>query len=145
MFAPDRTPRPRSLVIAQCPLHRAGAALEQTPIAIMPRMRLRPWGVVQGVVSNGALAHPAEAIGVPNGMVRGGVLVDVVNGDLEVLYRRHSADWVRIVPLDEDDADNIERCTAYEIQREADRLNIQKITPRNSLSMLDCSLHRCSI
>jgi hypothetical protein len=62
-----------------------------------------------------ALAHPAEAIDVPNGMVRGGVLVDVVNGDLEVLYRRHSADWVRIVPLDEDDADNIERCTAYEI------------------------------
>jgi hypothetical protein len=69
-------------------------------------------------VSNGALAHPAEAIDVLNGMLRGDVLVDIVNGDLEVLYRRHSADWVRIVPLDEDDADNIERCTAYEISVE---------------------------
>jgi hypothetical protein len=66
-------------------------------------------------VSNGALAHPPEAIDVPNGMVRGGVLVDFVNGDREVLYRRHSADWVRIVPLDEDDVNKIERCTAYEI------------------------------
>jgi hypothetical protein len=126
MFAPDRTPRPRSLVIAQCPLHRAGAALEQTPIAIMPRMRLRPC-VVRGVERQQRRARlPGRGDHVLNGMVRGGVLVDVVNGDLEVLYRRHSADWVRIVPLDEDDADNIERCTAYEIQREADRLNIQK-------------------
>jgi hypothetical protein len=103
-------------VIRQCPLHRAGAALEQAQIATMPRMRLRSWGVVRGVVSNGALAHRAEAIDVLNGMVRGGVLVDVVNGDdLEVLYRRHSADWLRVVPRDEDDADNIERCAAYEI------------------------------
>jgi hypothetical protein len=72
-------------------------------------------------VSNGALAHRAEAIDVLPGMVRGGVLVDVVNGDREVLYRRHSADWFRIVPLDaadgeiESDPENFTACLKYEI------------------------------
>jgi hypothetical protein len=117
-------------VIAQCPLHRADAALEQAPIATMRRMRLRPWGVVRGVVSNGALAHPAEAIDVLNGMVRGGVLVDVVNGDFEVLYRRRNADRLRVVPLDgglapdgglgdfQDDPENLDACARYEITME---------------------------
>jgi hypothetical protein len=69
-------------------------------------------------VSNGALAPPAEAIDVLNGMVRGRVLVDVVDGDFEMLYRRQKADWLRVVPLDEDDEDNIERCAGYEIKVE---------------------------
>jgi hypothetical protein len=72
-------------------------------------------------VSNGALAHPAEAIDVLNGMVRGGVLVDVVDGDFEVLYRRQNADWLRVVPLDGDpdevvyDPVNRLACMAYAI------------------------------
>jgi HK97 family phage major capsid protein len=65
-------------------------------------------------LSNGRLATPADAIDA-HSMVMGGVLVDVVNGDLDILYRRHTADWIRVVPLDEDDADNIERCAGYEI------------------------------
>jgi hypothetical protein len=74
-------------------------------------------------VSNGALAHPAEAIDVLPGMVRG-VLVDFVDGDLEVLYRRHSADWLRVVPLDaadgeiESDPENFSACLKYEIRIE---------------------------
>jgi hypothetical protein len=57
-------------------------------------------------------------------MVRGGVLVDVVNEDFEVLYRRHSADWIRVVPLDGDpddvDYDPVNRlaCRGYEISIE---------------------------
>jgi hypothetical protein len=75
-------------------------------------------------VSNGALAHPAEAIDVLNGMVRGGVLVDVVNGDFEVLYRWQNVDWLRAVPLDgglgdlQDDPENFEACMKYQISIE---------------------------
>lgn len=36
--------------------------------------------------------------------VRGGTLVDRVNGEVEVLYRRHIADWLRVVPLEQDKA-----------------------------------------
>jgi hypothetical protein len=53
------------------------------------------------------------------GRVRRGVLVDLVDGDLDVLYRRHSADFIRIVPLDdhtgEYDAENLEACMRYKI------------------------------
>jgi hypothetical protein len=50
-----------------------------------------------------------------------GVLVDFVDGDLEVLYRRHTADRLRVVPLDgatgeiEDDPDNFTACLKYQI------------------------------
>jgi hypothetical protein len=69
--------------------------------------------------SNGALAHSAEAID-HRCMVRG-VLVDVVDGDIEVLYRRHTADWLCIIPLDGDpdevhyDPFNRLACKQYEI------------------------------
>jgi hypothetical protein len=49
------------------------------------------------------------------------VLVDFVDGDLDVLYRRHTADWLRVVPLDgaighlEDDPENLDACAKYEI------------------------------
>jgi hypothetical protein len=84
--------------------------------------------VVRGVISlsSGALLTRAEAIDVLNGMGRCGVLLDVVNGGLEMLYRRHSADWLRVIPLDEDDEDNIERCAGYEI----------KVEPIASLSLI---------
>jgi hypothetical protein len=101
-------------VIAQCPLHRAGAALEEAPIATMRRMRLRPC-VVRGVERQQRRARsagPGDRRAQRHGARRP---VDVVNGDFEVLYRRQNADWLRVVPLDEDDEDNIERCAGYEI------------------------------
>jgi hypothetical protein len=64
-------------------------------------------------LSNRDLADPADAIDA-NGFVSG-FLVDVVDGDLDVLYRRHAANWLRAVPLDEDDAANTEACTRYAI------------------------------
>jgi hypothetical protein len=64
-------------------------------------------------LSNGALANQADAIDGAQ-MVRG-VLVDFIKGDTEVLYRRHSADWLRVIPLDDEDADEIERCARYSI------------------------------
>jgi hypothetical protein len=70
-------------------------------------------------VSNGALAHPAEAIDLHTDSVIAGVLVDVVDGDTDVLYRRHSADWLRVVPLDtadgEIDDDDLDACLRYEV------------------------------
>jgi len=49
----------------------------------------------------------------------GGVLVDLVDGDCEVIYRRHSASWLRLLPLDdavgELDSENLEACMKYEI------------------------------
>jgi hypothetical protein len=40
-------------------------------------------------VSNGALASPLDALDARDGVtVLGGVLVDIVDGDLKVLYRR---------------------------------------------------------
>jgi hypothetical protein len=77
-----------------------------------------PWTWVDvSMLSNGALADPAEAIAY-DCMVRG-VLVDVVDGDIDVLYRRHSADWLRVIPLDvEDDDANTGTCARYEISIE---------------------------
>jgi hypothetical protein len=76
-------------------------------------------------VSNGALASPLDALDACDGVtVLGGVLVDIVDGDLEMLYRRHSADWLRVVPLDgalgdlQDDPDNLDACARYEISIE---------------------------
>jgi hypothetical protein len=72
-------------------------------------------------LSNAALANPTDALDSDGVTVIGGVLVDVVDGDLEVLYRRHSADWLRVVPLDgaigdfEDDPENLDACAKYEI------------------------------
>jgi hypothetical protein len=48
-------------------------------------------------------------------------MVDFVDGDLDVLYRRHTADWLRVIPLDaatgeiEDDPENFSACLQYEI------------------------------
>lgn len=45
-------------------------------------------------------------------MVRG-VLVDWVDGDTDVTYRRYRADWLRVVPFDEFDAELVERCRKF--------------------------------
>jgi hypothetical protein len=78
----------------------------------MPRMRLRPC-VVRGVERQQRRARSPGRRARPAWHGARGVLVDVVNEDLEVLYRRHPADWLRVVPLDAED--NIERCAGYEI------------------------------
>jgi hypothetical protein len=73
-------------------------------------------------MSDATLADPREAVD-KDDFVRG-VLIDFVDGDLDVLYRRHSADWLRIVPLDaatgeiEDDPDNFTACLKYKIRIE---------------------------
>jgi hypothetical protein len=46
-------------------------------------------------MSNARLADPRDALDRDGVTVRGGVLVDVVDGDREVLYRRYAADWLR--------------------------------------------------
>jgi hypothetical protein len=52
-------------------------------------------------MSNAALANPMDALAPRDGVtVLGSTLADLVDGDLEVLYRRHTADWLRVVPLD---------------------------------------------
>jgi len=64
--------------------------------------------------SNGAAAPPtAEGLG--HGRILNGVLVDVVDGNTDVFYRRHNAGWLRVVPHDPDDAEETERCAAYSV------------------------------
>jgi hypothetical protein len=75
---------------------------------------------VRSVGDVDALADPRNALDPRDGFsVLGGVLLDVVDGDLDVLYRRHTADWLRVVPLDtadgEIDDDNLDACMAYAI------------------------------
>lgn len=65
-------------------------------------------------VSNGALQDPEDAVD-SDGMVRG-VLVDVVDGDVDFLYRRHRAQWLRVVPFDEFDAEVVKRCKTYAVR-----------------------------
>jgi hypothetical protein len=68
-------------------------------------------------MSNAKFANPREAIDPRDGVsVLGGVLLDVVDGNLEVIYRQHSASWLRVLPLDcELDSENLEACMKYEI------------------------------
>ena len=49
-------------------------------------------------LSNGRV-DPARTIDPRSAMVRG-LLVDRVDGEAEVIYRRHIADWLRVVPFD---------------------------------------------
>jgi hypothetical protein len=72
-------------------------------------------------MSDARLADPRDALDSDGVTVIGGALVDVVDGDTDVLYRRHSADFVRVVPLDaadgeiESDPENFTACLKYEI------------------------------
>lgn len=42
-------------------------------------------------------------------------LVDAINGDADLIYRRHVADWLRVVPLDET-AEGIQQCSTYRLE-----------------------------
>lgn len=44
-----------------------------------------------------------------------GVLVDRVHGYRRVVYRRHSAEWIRVVPFDVADASNLEACAKFTV------------------------------
>jgi hypothetical protein len=72
-------------------------------------------------MSDARLADPRDALDRDGVTVLGGVLVDVVDGDLDVFYRRHTADYLRVVPLEaatgeiEDDPENFSACLQYEI------------------------------
>ena len=47
------------------------------------------------------------------GAVRG-VMLDYVDGNVERIYRRHTADWMRVVASDDQTEEELERCsTAY--------------------------------
>jgi len=48
-----------------------------------------------------------------SGRVYGGVLVDQIDGDADVRYRRHTADWLRVLPLDDDDEAACAVCESY--------------------------------
>jgi hypothetical protein len=94
-------------------LQHAGSTHDGEPDALS-------WCEVSAM-SDARLAEPRDAVD-RDGTVRGSVLLDVVNGDLEVLYRRYSADWLRVVPLDEADGeldeDALDACMKYEIRIE---------------------------
>lgn len=65
-------------------------------------------------VSNGALASPEDGVDGRTRLV--GVLVDWVEGDTDVPYRRYRADWLRVVPFDEFDKELVEQCLRYEFK-----------------------------
>ena len=57
-------------------------------VSAMSNGRVDPRTTVDGLSENGRTL----------GSVRGGTLIDRVQGELEVFYRRHIADWLRVVP-----------------------------------------------
>ena len=72
-------------------------------------------------MSDLALIDPRDAVDADL-MVKG-FLIDMVDGDQVFLYRRHTANWLRIVPLhDVDDPDfddqNFDACCGYAISIE---------------------------
>jgi hypothetical protein len=69
-------------------------------------------------LSNGR-ADPEKLVDKVNGTVRGGLLVDQIEGDVDVVYRRHIADWLRIVPLEEPDEKSEQQCIPYVVTVEA--------------------------
>ena len=70
-------------------------------------------------VNNGALRDPVAVIDAYK-IVAGGVLVDMVEGDTTVIYRRHNAGWLRVVPFvgAANEENWSEQCAAYSITME---------------------------
>lgn len=44
-----------------------------------------------------------------------GWLVEVINGNYDAVYRRHRANWLRVLPLEDDNEKELEQCLAYTI------------------------------
>jgi len=64
-------------------------------------------------LSNGKIPLQA-AIDLSQCSVRG-MLVEQVNGNQDALYRHHSADWLRVIPFD-DDATSRKQCERYTVR-----------------------------
>ena len=62
-------------------------------------------------ICNADVADPMTAVG-SDSMVP--LLVDTIDSDHDVRYRRYKADWLRVLPLDDDEA-AIEACARYAI------------------------------
>jgi hypothetical protein len=69
-------------------------------------------------LSNGRV-DPEKLIDKVNGTIRGGLLVDQIEGDVDVVYRRHIADWLRVLPLEELDENSEQECIPYVVSLEA--------------------------
>jgi hypothetical protein len=69
-------------------------------------------------LSNGR-ADPEKLHDKVNGTIRGGLLVDQIEGDVDVIYRRHIADWLRVIPLEEPDQKSEQDAIPYVVTVEA--------------------------
>jgi hypothetical protein len=63
------------------------------------------------LISNASIADPKKWI--VDSFVP--VFLDIVDGDLDVPYRRHKADWLRVLPVDDKDEEARDRCKKYQI------------------------------
>jgi len=72
-------------------------------------------------LSNGRVVDPVTLVDKVAGTVRGGFLVDQVEGDAEVIYRRHIADWLRVLPFEDSDEASEQDCAGYVVEVEAMR------------------------
>jgi hypothetical protein len=71
-------------------------------------------------LSNGR-HDPDKLVDKVAGTVRGGFLVDKVEGEAEFLYRRHIADWLRVVPFEDEDEASEQECGGYVVSMESVR------------------------
>ena len=106
------------------------------------RFRLQHTGDVDGVpsefwvevsgMSDGHVDPLSELDGYRPGMttlprryiggVRRPALVDQVNGNEDVLYRRTLAHWIRVIPLEGEDRECCHPCAGYRVTMEAERV-----------------------
>lgn len=68
-------------------------------------------------LSNGRV-DPVDLVDKVAGTVRGGFLVDRVEGNTEVIYRRHIADWLRVLPFEAQETASEHDCTPYVVSVE---------------------------
>jgi|GEM_PF-2464554 len=75
----------------------------------------KPWEFGWCDVSAVSNAIRDPRLSIRDQSVPGGVLVDYVDGNRDVPYRRHRAAWLRIVPFDDDVATR-RQCARYSLQ-----------------------------
>jgi hypothetical protein len=63
-------------------------------------------------ICNADIADPMTAVG-RDSMVP--LLVDTIDGDRDIRYRRYKADWLRVLPGDEEDEAMVGACARYAI------------------------------
>ena len=57
-----------------------------------------------------ASIEPQAAINKDGGVA---LLIDQINGDRDIHYRRFKADWLRVLPIDDEDEAACEQCERY--------------------------------